>query len=206
VHEKVNRRLGRLLQWWAAENDDRVSAVMLGTRAFIVLSPIVNEAGKPATEINTIELNETSFRSAFVTETHGATPPGAADVNQTAPRSEPGNPPRQRHVPTRALVRHLDDGISGFLGQLPTRAQQLLQDPFLNASNELRYDYFFYRTGRGHNIGGATLYVWCYFTDLRTITFCAGQGRGYQAPRGPASWELTCWRADVAPRSRGTSQ
>jgi hypothetical protein len=162
--------------------------------------------GRAATEIHTIELNETSFRSASVTEIRGATPPATNQPNQTAPPREPGSPPRQRPAPGTALFRHLGDGISGFLGQLPTRAQQLLQDPFLDASNELRYDYFFYRTGHGHNIGGATLYVWCYLTDLRTVTFCAGQGRGYRAPSGPASWELTCWRADVMPRSRGTSQ
>lgn len=206
LHEKVNQRLGRLLQWWATEVDERVSAVALGTRALIVLSPTVNQAGRPATEINTINLDEASFRSASVTETHGATPPGMAHVSQTAPPREPGSPPHQRPAPTPALTHHVDHNVSGFLGQLPTRAQQLLQDPFLNASDELRYDYFYYRTGHGHNIGGATLYVWCYFTDLRTVTFCAGHGRDYQTPRGPASWELTCWRADVAPRSRGTSQ
>jgi hypothetical protein len=199
VHDKVNQRLGRLLEWWAAEYDGRVSAVALGTRALIAIAPTVNAAGSPATEISTIRLNENSFRTARITA--GAEPRaggwGAA--------SSPGGPsrPGEPSAPGGALSRYLDDGMRGFLGQLPKRAQELLQDPFVTAETAPRYDYFYRRNGPEQAIGGTTLNVWCYLADRATVTYCAGVGHGHRQSISAASWELTCWRAEVAPRAAG---
>ncbi len=194
VREKVDQRVGQRLQWWAAEEDDgRVRVAALGTRALVVVTPVFNSSGGPATEITAISLNESSFRSVRVSvgaEAKALAGPGPGTALATT----------TQHTPSAALAKQLDEGISGFLGQLPIRAQQLLQDPFLSAARELRYDHFFYRVGNVNSLSGATLSVWCYFTDLSTVTFCAGHGQGYHESGGPRSWDLTCWRAEAAPR------
>jgi hypothetical protein len=201
VRERVNQRLGELLEWWAVDYDGQVSAVVLGTRAIIVVEPTVNAAGAPARRINTMRLNGRSFQSVRITAAaeNAARAAGRGDADQlsavTGAGSRPGLPP----IPATALVRHLDEKMSGFLGQLPKRAQQLLQEPFLASSGTLEYNYHYRRIGNRHAIGGTTLNVWCYLTDRVTLTYCAGVGHGYREPFGPVSWELTCWRADVAP-------
>jgi hypothetical protein len=205
VQEKVNQRVGRVLQWWATDNQGPVSATVLGHRALVIVSPATGRGGAPATEISTIGLAEESFRAVSIHEPHAAAPPAPVPPPQrAAPGVGPGIGPGARPgEPVAPLAGQLDDGMAGFLGQLPRRAQQLVQDPFLGAPQDLRYDYYFYRTGKGHGITGATLYVWCYFTDLRQLTFCAGQGLGYREVTGPTHWELTCWRAQVVPRTGG---
>jgi hypothetical protein len=196
VQEKVNQRVGRVLQWWATDNQGPVCATVLGTRALVIVSPATGRDGAPATEISTIGLAEESFRSVSINEPHAA----AAPAPVPPPRAAPGAGPGQPVVP---LAGQLDHAMAGFLGQLPRRAQQLVQDPFVGAPQDLRYDYYFYRSGKGHGVAGATLYVWCYFTDLRQLTSCAGEGRGYREATGPTRWDLTCWRAQVVPRAGG---
>jgi hypothetical protein len=202
LREKVNQRMGRRLEWWASQYDGRINAVVLGTQALIVLDPTVNDAGRPATEIKTIRLDEASLRSARVTGP-GATPSSAhqAQPNPAAPaagHSQPGDPPA---APVSELTLRLGPDISGFLGQLPPRAQQLMQEPFLTTPYALVCDNYYVRRGDSHSINGATLDVWGYVTDYRTLTFCAGVGHRYREPAGPSTWELTCWRLKVAPRS-----
>lgn len=204
VHDKVNQRLGRLLEWWAADYDGRVSAVVLGTRALIVIEPTVNTAGSPATEISAIRLNESSFRTVRITagaesRVVGASRPGA--VSSAGFPSRPGEPSARGDA---ALTRYLNDGMRGFLGQLPKRAQELLQDPFLTAETAPRHDYYYYRrTSSEQAIGGTTLNVWCYLSDRATVTYCAGVGHGYRQSIGATAWELTCWRAEIAARAAG---
>jgi hypothetical protein len=89
------------------------------------------------------------------------------------------------------------------LGNLPARAQQLLQDPFLGGTRPLQFEYFYLRTSGGRGLSGATLQWWCYLTDLRALTFAAGVGHGLREGRGPESWDLTCWRVSVVPRPAG---
>lgn len=183
VQQKAQEKVGQLLQWWASEDEEgRVGAAALGTQALVVLTPVQNRRGGPATEISTIRLIESSFRSARISA-----------PSEPAPAPTPRTPGSD----VATAMTTIDEGMSGFLGQLPSRAQHLLQDPFLNGTRELRYDHFYYRTGNPHSVGGASLAVWCYFTDLQVVTFCAGHGQGYREPSGPKSWDLTCWRADV---------
>ncbi len=208
VRQRVRERAGETIEWWAARYGDRVSAVVFGTRALIVLEPTVNAAGRPATEVSTVVLDEASFRSARVTgESTPAGPAGPAGTpiaQARAPQQPP--PPRQQshqQLPSQSPQQHqLSADMSGFLGQLPPRAQQLLQDPFAAPAGRLRYDFYYYMAHRGHGFGGGTLHVWCYLADNRTATFCAGVGHGYRDGGGAASWELTCWRAAVAAKPR----
>lgn len=186
VRDRVRDRAGEQVEWWAAEYDGRLSAVVFGTKALISLDPTVNDAGGHATRITTMPVEERSFRSARVT---GA--PASGTVTPPAPGPS-GKGPRQ-----------LAEDLAGFLGQLPARAQQLLQDPFQANDDPLQYDYYFYRTTGSDKVGGGLLYVWIYLTDKRSLTFCAGVGHGYQPSRGVSTWDLTCWRADVPQGAAG---
>lgn len=205
VHERVNAKLGALVEWWATEYERKVSAVALGRRALIVVKPIVNDAGRLAHKIESLPLDEASFRSVRVTEAALARPPGPSGGPGRSPfrpgGSRPGDPPSGQGA---VLSARLGADMTGFLGHLPSRAQHLLQEPFLSSGNRnnLKSDNHYVRLGRPHAIGGAVLEVWCYLTDTRFVTFAAGLGHGYQESTGATSWELTCWRAEVAPRTR----
>lgn len=190
VRERIEGRLGRRLEWWARDIDGRIHATVLGTRALIVLSPAVNASGQPATEIKTIRLDESSLRSARVSAPGGGALATFADRGSAHPQ------------PSASPDRRLAEDMAGFLGWLPARAQQLLQDPFSGTSRELLYDYFYYRFGSARGLGGATLNIWTYITDKHAVTFCAGVGRGFHESTGVSSWELTCWRLDVERGSR----
>jgi hypothetical protein len=192
--------MGQRLEWWASECDGRINAVILGTRALITLDPTINDSGRPATQIKVIPLDEASLRSARVTGHRGG--PSGTHLGQQGPNAptrstQPGDPPT---MPTTGLTQRIGHDMSGFLGQLPARAQHLMQDPFAGTSNELVRDYSYRRRGDSHNINGATLYIWGYITDYRRVTFCAGVGHGYRESAGPSLWDLTCWRLDVAAR------
>ncbi|MEJ2853691.1 MULTISPECIES: hypothetical protein [unclassified Saccharothrix] len=194
IQERVNAKIGQVVEWWATNHSGRNAAVVLGTEAFVTVEPTINAAGKPAHEIRALRLDGATFRRATVT---GAPPPRAA-----APAARtvgPGSPPS---APTSALSRQLGSGMTGFLGHLPVRAQQLLQEPFVDDHADLWHDYYFFQPGSGHGLGGGTLRIWCYLANRRYVTFAAGTGHGYREETGPRSWELTCWRAEVTGNPR----
>ncbi|MBB5959746.1 hypothetical protein FHS29_006367 [Saccharothrix tamanrassetensis] len=191
IRERVNARIGQLVEWWASDTSGRNAAVVLGTKAFVTVEPTINAAGGPAHEIRALRLDESTFRRASVIETvaKATAAPSSAD-NRVAPGSRPGAP-----VPTS--TSRLGEAMSGFLGNLPARAQQLLQEPFVDDHDDLWHDYYYFRPGSAGSLGGTALHVWCYLADKRYVTFAAGVGHGYRQGSGPSSWELTCWRAEV---------
>jgi hypothetical protein len=194
VKARVNARTGKVVQWWASSTDSRVSAVVFGTDALVMVEPTVNSAGGRVNRVSSIALDPTSFRHVRV-QAPGS--PGAPAGTRPAP--EPASPKSER------LERILQPDLAGLLGHLPARAQELLQDPFLGHQDDIRYGYYYLRTddgSGGRGIGGATLRVWCYLTDLRTVTFAAGVGHGFRDGAGANEWDVTCWRAAVAPRKR----
>lgn len=197
IQEKVNARIGRVVEWWATDVNGRNAAAVLGTQAFVTVEPTVNAAGNPAHEIRTLKLDESTFRRATVTA--AATPPPPASRAPAGPGSGPGSAPG---APATPLTSRLDGGMTGFLGNLPARAQQLLQEPFLTDDGELWHDFYYFRTGSPHALNGSTLRVWCYLANRRYVTFAAGTGHGYRYDTGPRSWEVTCWRAEVVGNSR----
>jgi len=205
VRQRVADRLGDLLEWWAMESDGGVSAAVLGTRALIVVTPTLNPAGRPASKLVTIELDERSLRSVQIREATSplGTGPLLGSLSPGRPAgARPGDRPGQRPASAGSSISgRLGSDMAGFLGLLPPRAQQLMQDPFLTGTAALSCDNFAYRRGVGQSLAGATIQVWGYLTDRRAVTFCAGLGRTYQDDSGAASWELTCWRLDATPRS-----
>lgn len=219
IHQRVNAKLGTLVEWWAAAYDGRVSAVALGERALVVVNPTVNDRGEAAYRIESRVLDEASFRSVRISEAADRRPPGPSVRPGTGPsvqggglaspgvdptRQGPRRGPGARHEPDEKLSTLLGLDMTGFLGHLPARAQRLLQDPFVGVGEgvDLKGDFHYVRFGRSQGIGGATLQVWCYLADSRFVTFAAGAGHSYRDASGADSWDLTCWRARCAPRTR----
>ncbi|MEU5692329.1 hypothetical protein [Actinosynnema sp. NPDC020468] len=186
LRDRVNARVGELVEWWAWDVDGRGSAVVLGTREFVTVLPTVNASGGPAHEIRALKLDGSTFRRASVSGPPDARP----DAAPTGSGSRPGTPPA-------APKTRLSAGMSGFLGNLPVRAQQLLQEPFVGGEGDLWHDHHYYRHGSASAMGGASLQVWCYLADKRHVTFATGVGQGYRPETGPRSWDLTCWRVEV---------
>ncbi len=187
---KVQDVVGEPNQWieWWAENTEggRIRAVVFGQPALVVLEPTIGTAGQPATRISKIWLDTASMRHVKISES-GATPGSVESLAGQA-----GGPA------LTSLSGRLSADAAGLLGQLPAKAQRLLQDPFVGSpASRIDHEFHYYRTGPGHGIGGANLQTWCYLTDRRTLTFCAGVGYGYHEPHPPTSWALTCWRVDV---------
>lgn len=185
VQSKVYDAVGRpdqWIEWWAQlQADGRVHVVVLGRPALVVVQPTMHSSGRRTMTVHRHRLREDSFKSKRFS---GPMAPGGA-----------GRPAAGVTDISGPEVR-ISTEMSGFLGLLPASAQQLLQEPFVStAAGDLEYERFYRRTGLGHGIGGAQLMVWCYLTDRRTLTFCAGIGTGYRDPHPPTSWSLTCWQA-----------
>ncbi|WP_326552749.1 hypothetical protein [Micromonospora sp. NBC_01813] len=194
VRRRVEERAGGWIDWWATDLTGRISAVVLGSHALVVVSPTASAAGGAAHEVLSVHLDPSSFRSGPVRYPDvgggpaGASGPSGADASSVA-----------------MVTVRLDHTFASFVRVLPIRAQVLLQDPFRTAATPLRHDSYAVATGDVQSLGGATIRVWCYLTDLRTLTFCAGTGHGYVEGHGARHWELTVWRAAVVPRQRTRS-
>jgi hypothetical protein len=186
VRQKVDARYGQLLEWWAADDEQgRVTAVVLGDQALVTAEPTINANGDAAYRVAGLSLDPSSFRS--VTVTGPSSGPGADHDTAATPTRGPGAGPQ----PTARIEREL----AGFLGYLPARAQTLLQEPFLTGTEPLDWRYHYLRHGVERGLSSANLQVWCYLTDMRTMTFVAGTGHGYRDGAGADSWQLSCWRA-----------
>lgn len=185
IREKVIARAGQWCDWWAInEEDGRISAVILGTHALVTVTPTVNSSGGPAHRMTSLALDETSFRQVRVAEqTRSGQYGNSGDLRTTA------QPTSQRSMD------QLSGEFKGVLGNLPRRAQLLLQEPFQQTRSTVQAEYRYVRSGVVHSLGGATLRFWCYLTDQRMLTFAGGTGHGFGEAQQPASWDLTCWRA-----------
>ncbi|NUT98552.1 MAG: hypothetical protein HOY78_41740, partial [Saccharothrix sp.] len=67
IQERVNAKIGQVVEWWATDFSGRNAAVVLGTEAFVTVEPTVNAAGNPAHEIRALRLDGATFRRAAVT-------------------------------------------------------------------------------------------------------------------------------------------
>lgn len=196
LRQKVDSRLGSLVEWWAQDIRGRTSAVVLGTRALITVTPTVNASGQPAHELRAFPIGgEHTFRTASVAEQTAGRAAGAGRVaGAGSQRIEPGRP-----VPdsTSTLTQRLGSDMVGFLGNLPVKAQQLLLEPFVASPDELWSDYYYVRHRLGGENGPVELEVWAYLADRATVTFVSGMGHGHGDLSGPIRWDLTCRRAAV---------
>ncbi|HEY0641098.1 MAG TPA: hypothetical protein VGD67_25985 [Pseudonocardiaceae bacterium] len=68
VRSRVDGRIGDLVEWWADVTGGRPRAVVLGTRAFVTVTPTVNAEGGAAQAIRALPLLDGTFRTAAVAE------------------------------------------------------------------------------------------------------------------------------------------
>lgn len=190
VRDTVFERVGASIEWWATDlNHDGVMLVAFGSKALVVVQPAVGREGKPAFKLETIHLEDKTRRRAHLKEVATAVKPASQ-----APQGVGQARLAQRLTPMR-----------GFLGLLPPRAQELMQEPFLGGTDELDTDYLIFRHGPADAPGGSMVNLWGYITDRRVLTVCSGVGHGYRDGTGVASWDLNCWRVETAVRKAVTA-
>lgn len=189
VRDTVFERIGASIDWWATDlNNDGVTLVAFGAKALVVVTPATGREGKPAFKLETIHLEETTRRKAHLQEM--ASPVPLKKASQGA--GEAG------------LARRMAP-MHRFLGLLPPRAQELMQEPFVGGTDRLDTDYLIFRYGQEDAAAGAVVHLWGYITDRRVLTVCSGLGHGYKDGSGVASWDLNCWRVETAARKAVTA-
>jgi hypothetical protein len=194
VRDTAFERIGASIEWWATDlNNDGVMLVAFGTKALVVVTPATGREGKPAFKVETIHLEEATRRKAHIQETASAMP-----VSATPARKAPQGA-GQADLTRRMASMHR------FLGLLPPRAQELMQEPFMGGTDRLDTDYLIFRYGQETAAAGAVVHLWGYVTDRRVLTVCSGLGHGYRDGSGVASWDLNCWRVETAARKAVTA-
>ena len=186
VRTRVNQRAGRVVEWWAWTSDDgRPHALVLGEEALVSATPTITAQGRPAHVVECVRLRRDSARTVTI---HEDTLGRSRRVR--APNGAEGRP---------AAAVPLPDDMQAFLGNLPDRAQRLLQEPFL-AQGELHSGYHYYLTAASSGFGPKNLKVICFLHDHRWLTCLAGKAVTYSDGFDQARWELVCRRIAVRPR------
>jgi hypothetical protein len=180
IRDRRVDRCGQVIEQWAWQNRaEEACAVVLGSRALAVAAPARGESGRPAHRIETVRLRPGTARAVSVREdTAGRV--AATGAAGPAPRIELPN-----------------DTMAGFLGNLPARAQQLLQEPF---TGRPRGDHHYLRTRGDGGMGRTELEVFCYLFDRQWLTCVSGLGVTYGRSFDAAAWDLTCRRIAVEAR------
>jgi hypothetical protein len=179
VQDRLRARVGgEIIDWWAArEQNNRVSATVLGPAGLCLALPFSKDDGRAAYRLELTRLDPGSLR--FIEVKGSATAP--------APRaSEPS--------PAYPLSKSLAADLRGFLGHLPARVQSLLQEPFASGG-QLVHDYYYERT---LELNKTVWWFGCYLSDQRTLTFASGT-RITQAGQPDANgiWDAACHRATI---------
>lgn len=192
VRETAFERIGASIEWWATDlsNHEGIMLVAFGSKALVVVTPAAGREGKPAFKLETIQLEEKSRRKAHLKEVASQAPPAGAKPPQGVGQAD--------------LARRMTS-MHRFLGLLPSRAQQLMQEPFAGGTDELDTDYLIFRYGASETSSGAQVHLWGYITDRRVLTVCSGVGYGYRDGTGASSWDLNCWRVETAGRKAVTA-
>lgn len=188
VRQRIIDRAGPVIERWVYPNaEDRICCVVLGVRGLVTAEPTYNASGGHATAVQLLAARPDSVRSVQV------------NADTTAERYRPASGRPEAPAPGGSpLAPRLPADFTAFLGNLPARAQTLLQEPFGRTAQPLYCDHYYREAGPSHGVGAKTLRVWCYLTDRRRVTFAAGHGVTYGPSFEAAGWHLTCWRFDIA--------
>jgi hypothetical protein len=184
VRRRLEELAGPLIEWWATDDDSagdgRPKATVLGRHGLYVAEPRLNTEHRPVYRITGYEFDQTTLRHVTVDHRPQAAPyPGSA----AGPTSSAGP----------------DLGLSadacGILGNLPPKAQELLQAPFLAGQRVLRCDWHY--EGFEHRL---TMFM-LYLAGARDVT-AAGGTRLVPAGHSEATahWSLSIHRAGVVRR------
>jgi hypothetical protein len=193
IRGRLTELAGDVIEWFAwsdpFSSDNRPRAVVLGTLALCVAEPRIDATGRPVYELNRYE---------FVPGSHKTMPvkhrPGAAAVAAKAPpetersASQPGSRPGGQ--PTSQLG--LSSRELGQLGNLPPKAQELLQAPFRSKDPIQRCEYWY--SGRANRLD-TYMFV---LAGRHFVTAAVGTQQvrvGHSV--ATAHWDLTCHRLAV---------
>ena len=145
VRARLHELAGPVLYWWATPDgfyaDQAPKAAVFGERGLYLADPLPPHLRPPAYSISGYDIVSGSMT---VDEIEHA--PAAGDGDHTAqPSTTPAPVPaataesEASDVPDIALYPH----VKGVLGNLPPRAQQLLQAPFATGSRIDRQEYYY---------------------------------------------------------------
>ena len=183
VRQRVSQRAGSLLERWAwLDAEGSPNAIVLGSQGLVSATATRGPGGRAAHLVETVQLSPESARVATVHE------------DTAARRGGPGG------GPATATLRLPSDDMRAFLGHLPARAQQLLQEPFVGGARPPRGDHHYLRTSAASGFGRLDLEVFCYLFDARWLTCVTGEATTYGVSFAAARWELTCRRIAVRPK------
>jgi hypothetical protein len=175
---------GKIIDWWASLTEERLPfAVVVGPAALCHADPFLDKKGRVAHEMTTFPFVPQSLSSVMWNDDgkgkRGES--GAAGQESSAGKL----PPR--------LADSLSADFCGFLGNMPSEAQKLLQEPFIPGPGLVYRSYGEFHPGRGET----TRKFWCYLADKRTVAF--ENAVSVTSRRGAVRWDVTCHRATRAP-------
>jgi len=171
---------GEIIEWWASLNSDgKCHAVALGTAGLCEADPLTTRDGKRAHRIKTVPFMPDSLTSLTWRQTVDS---GTPDRDSTG----------SQETTTPPLASYLSDEFCGFLGNLPARAQEMIQEPY-TPQRDLVGGYY---SQIDSDLSGTAWSFWCYLADNQILTFCSGSKVTQRAASpGRASWKMTCYRA-----------
>ncbi|MFD0900016.1 hypothetical protein [Actinomadura sediminis] len=181
TRQRLAELSGTAIEWFAntdaSSGDGRGYAVTFGEAGLSIAEPRVNTEHRPVYAISSFLFAPGSLRHVPLEHRPAA---------RAAGPSSPGAAP-----PDLGLSRRARE----VLGNLPARAQELLQAPFVTGQSILRNDWYY--EGFEHRLDVFVFYL----AGAKDVTVATGS---MIVPAGhstaTAHWTLTCYRASVARR------
>ncbi|WP_433473125.1 hypothetical protein ACQPZP_30280 [Spirillospora sp. CA-142024] len=182
TRQRLAELSGTAIEWLAgpdrSSGDGRAYAVTFGDAGLSIAEPRINTAHRPVYAISSFQFAPGSLRTVEVD--HRPAPHASPSIG-----SNGATPP--------------DLGLSGeargVIGNLPPRAQELLQEPFGRGQKILRSKWYY--EGYEHNLSTFMVFL----AGAKDVTAATGSK---VVPVGhtdaTAHWKLFCYRATVARR------
>jgi hypothetical protein len=173
---------GEMLEWWAEPVSQGFYAVALGPVGLCEAKPFTRPDRKKAYRMRLLRFTPDSLTQVTWTQTEEANTNERESVSsdQAAP----------------LLACCLSSEFCGFLGNLPDKAQQLIQEIYAPRP-DLAYSHYYEIESE---LSETIWYFWCYLADDQVLTFCSGSKVTQRAASpGLARWRATCYRAAIAP-------
>jgi hypothetical protein len=186
IRSRLTELAGDVIEWFAWSDpystENRPRAVIFGTRAFCIAEPRIDATGRAVYELNRYE---------FVPGSHKTIPvkhrPGLGSGTGQRVTAQPG-----ASLPKRESELGLSSRETGQLGNLPLKAQELLQAPFSSRDPVQRCEYWY--SGRADRLDTYMFFL----AGRHFVTAAVGV---QQVPVGTtvanAHWDLTCHRLAV---------
>ena len=184
-------RAGELVEWWAnedpASSGNGIKAVVMGTNALCIAKPRFDpRRARLVFDLTYHVFQPNSLRHSSV-------------VSELTPRrraamARPGSGLVVNNAPPASPLPGLSEAACGVLGNLPPKAQKLLQSPFAITGQVIDECDWYYL---GHANTGELHMFAVYLRSATEVTFA----HGTRAAGG--AWSLTCHAALLRPRNPG---